>query len=640
MAAAPLRADASQTARVTRSFSKEKAVSNEKAQKPIPRLDHYSSAESIFEAVSNNDVALLKASWLVELAQVRGGVLGKRQELPPEAHWKGKELFHPNGSMYRILAAVSHVWLTKDHPDPDGRNLSRVAEVLSLLMPVFGDFALYWDWASLYQEPRGPEEQLAFERSLQDASLWWMHTRILKLLLTTEPPGYSAQPYGDRGWPTFEREVSFMVTPANMVLDLALFGEACQDHKSTIDTCKANRPPPTTPKHFSLRLGKKRFAHDADRGLVNRLYQECFMSWISGIEELNFQGHNFNDEQITQLAAAVRHCGRLKHLDLAGNRVTNEGAKRLAAAIPRCRRLVLLELQGNHICHLGEALLREAWRASRKPAEGLRCIAAESRNNSCKTNDEDDEELIEEKDPDFFYEGMYKNNQRHGQGMLCNRISGFRYEGQFKDDLPHGYGDASWQDGSKYNGQWCNGQKGGKGEFISNDGLRYLGEWQAGHRHGQGMQEYEDGGRYSGNWVNGLCCGEGTYYFTNGSWYEGLWTKGRYNGPGVMHNQDGTTERLDYKHGLLVTREVVETKSLPMVAARSGSTVVMSLGRTTVRQWREDVHKPIRLPSLKPSKKLIGRVSDDIDLSAPPLRPRSPSRTSVASFARAPLTCR
>jgi len=245
-----------------------------------------------------------------------------------------------------------------------------------------------------------------------------------------------------------------------------------------------------------------------------------------------------------------------------------------------------------------------------------------------KTDEQQQKEEQQKPDgPDFFYEGMYKNNQRHGEGTLTNRVTGFKYVGQFVGDLFKGHGDATWQDGSTYSGQWSDGQKCGKGVFTSGRGpnqVKYVGDWANGQRVGQGMQEYEDGGKYVGFWVNGVCGGPGTYVFANGNRYVGTWENGRYDGQGVMHNQDGTTERLQYNAGLLMSRAVMQTESLPVMHTRAGEPIILSLGKATLRQKREDIHKPTKLPQLVTSKKLIARPTcDGYDLSAPPLRPLS-----------------
>lgn len=640
----------------------EARASTKEKEHAIPRLEYYFGADCIFEALHSNDVALVKSLWIVEASKTKGNVLAMRQQLPADAFWKCKEIFTPSGSFFRTVVSISHAWLTYEHPDPEGRNLQTIARCLTFLSEKYGDMAIYWDWCSLYQAPRSQEEQTSFKRALSDAHVWWMSSHTFKLLLTVEPEGSEALPYLDRGWPNFEREISYMNTATDLILDLRHFDPACQDYKSTIDICVVKRPPPITPKSLGVRLEKKRWSVESDCVIAQRLYQECFMSWISGVKDLNFAGHSYHDEEISFLAGAIRHCGRLQHLDLSANHITNEGAKRLAAAVPRCRRLVHLELQGNPIGNLGVAVLQKSWSHVRKPEEGLIVVSIDSVEKEDRDGSKtDDQQQTEEQQmgltssirsssdgPDFFYQGMYKNNQRHGEGTLSNRITGFKYVGKFVGDLFEGHGDATWQDGSTYSGEWLKGQKSGKGVFTSGhkpNQVKYVGEWANGQRVGHGMQEYEDGGKYTGSWVNGVCGGKGTYVFANGNRYVGTWQNGRYDGPGVLHNQDGTTERLQYHAGLLMSRAVLQTESLPVMYTRAGEPIVLSLGKATLRQRREDVHKPTQLPPLNTSKKLITRPTcDGYDLSAPPLRQlsaRAPASIPlVYSSSEYPMTAR
>merc|ERR1719183_1007864 len=65
--------------------------------------------------LASGAVALLDAQWVISHAEA-GGVLTHRQALPKEA--------------FLSFAALSYPWLTKDHPDPRGANLARVARAL------------------------------------------------------------------------------------------------------------------------------------------------------------------------------------------------------------------------------------------------------------------------------------------------------------------------------------------------------------------------------------------------------------------------------------------------------------------------------------------------------------------------------
>lgn len=615
-----------------------------KPEQAIPRLEYYNGTDSIWEALDRDYTILLKGSWIMEQSRRPGKVLDSRKHLPEEAFWQKKDMFAPSGNLNRNILSVSHAWRTRTHPDPDGRLLRKLGEVLRPLKEVFGDMAIFIDWCSLFQEPRTEEEEDIYQKSLKDAPTWFLHGRVQKLIFreTEEDKDVdSVVPYMERGWPTFEFYLSFMISQELKILDVSLFDQGCQDFKSTVETCKIfhQRPPPATPTAFAEILKTKHFSKESDRGYLERRYHEAFLSWMTGVKELDYEGMCWDDEQIAMVAQTVRHCSRMARLNLAGNRITAVAAKRLAAAIPRCRRLVELDLQGNPIGQAGEKLIVDSWRKARKPEAGLKVALFHQAVNQ---DDEQDmaAKLSSSEDEGFYYEGMYKNSMRHGHGTLIAN-NGFKYEGSFKKGLFHGHGDASFQDGSRYAGQWSLGQKHGEGLYISGDGLRYQGNWECGQRSGQGRQEYEDGEYYDGNWCKGLCSGEGRYVFADGSHYNGLWHKGRYHGPGVMHHNNGICERVEYKNGSLMRREVCKQTGLPVVAAKIGSTTVTCLGKASVRQKREDVHQPTGLPSLQRSKNLIGRVADEMNLTVPRLRPRSAStRCASGAEVKLPLTVR
>lgn len=226
----------------------------------------------------------------------------------------------------------------------------------------------------------------------------------------------------------------------------------------------------------------------------------------------------------------------------------------------------------------------------------------------------------EEIDSSGYYEGQFKMYQRSGQGILYFQDTGDKYVGQFADDLFHGEGHRTWEDTSEYKGQWTRGQKHGRGGFSSADNLKYLGQWANGLRHGQGMQEYANGDRYEGWWFNGMCSGLGTYYFVDGSKYEGAWANGRYDGPGILAKAEGTRERHVYKHGVLVSRDLLPCGK--DAAIQNVTHVRRRAPKVPARQRREMMQRPTLFPKMVPSQYLIKRETFGEDLSSPPLSAR------------------
>ena len=146
--------------------------------------------DALLDSVASGAIAALKGSWVAEL-QARGGKLPRRQDLPPQAFWTAKELrklVKALGPDYALLfVALSYRCMTKDHPDPHGFHLAIVARVARLYMHsdpdcspltaafkaaglVAPDFALFWDFASLFQHPRTPAEDKLFLPGLRASS--------------------------------------------------------------------------------------------------------------------------------------------------------------------------------------------------------------------------------------------------------------------------------------------------------------------------------------------------------------------------------------------------------------------------------------------------------------------------------------
>ena len=111
---------------------------------------------------------------------------------------------------------LSYMWATADHPDPDGEQLRDVAKYLHWLQKSESRHkgkmvAVFWDWASLYQDkpffdPRRTEEQTRmFKSGLQNVNLWYCHPNTLTLMNRKTPAGRQWS-YDDSGWPVSVRK--------------------------------------------------------------------------------------------------------------------------------------------------------------------------------------------------------------------------------------------------------------------------------------------------------------------------------------------------------------------------------------------------------------------------------------------------
>jgi len=195
--------------------------------------------EVLLDSVASGAIAPLKGSWLVAL-EARGGKLMRRQDLPAEAFFSAAELrvlVEALGDDYGLLfVTLSYRWLSKEHPDPNAFHLAIVAAVARLYMkgeyagrrrsPLAAafqanglgapDFALFWDFASLYQMPRDAIAERLFLPGLFASNVWYGHQLSVCWMQTELPQGFAmqmngagrAQSYDESGWCFAESAIS------------------------------------------------------------------------------------------------------------------------------------------------------------------------------------------------------------------------------------------------------------------------------------------------------------------------------------------------------------------------------------------------------------------------------------------------
>mmetsp|Transcript_18964 Transcript_18964/g.31439 ORF Transcript_18964/g.31439 Transcript_18964/m.31439 type:complete len:897 (+) Transcript_18964:125-2815(+) len=133
------------------------------------------------------------------------------------------------------------------------------------------------------------------------------------------------------------------------------------------------------------------------------------------------------------------------------------------------------------------------------------------------------------------YTGVFKNNKRHGFGILIHSQFG-KYAGEFCEDKKHGEGTLILSDASSFHGVFANGAFDGKGTLCERDGTVYVGEWRAGLRNGEGMETMSDGRVFKGTFKNGKREGSGTLLEKSAGKiiYRGPWRDGKFHGEGML----------------------------------------------------------------------------------------------------------
>jgi len=95
---------------------------------------------------------------------------------------------------------------------------------------------------------------------------------------------------------------------------------------------------------------------------------------------------------------------------------------------------------------------------------------------------------LDDTDSRVIYEGQFRNNMKHGQGIeekydvvddTLKKVILYRYNGQWQNDKKHGYGrQTNEQTGFIYSGQWENGLKHGRFKIIMGDEFTIKGVMQ------------------------------------------------------------------------------------------------------------------------------------------------------------------
>lgn len=321
----------------------------------------YLDYASIWKALECRDTLLVRGSWLMQWS-ASGKTLTRRQDMPDEAYWDAEELrkqFEAHGNV--LISALSYCWGSKEHPDPDGRQLGVLSKAIERCLSVhFGDNSKMWvdlavfiDFCSLHQSPRSDEDTLSFKRGLCDVNLWYAHQATDSWLLTMPLP--DSLPYDERGWPTFERAVSSMLTPCYALVDLETFAQ--DGGRKNQQKNQPARNPPFIATLFAELLNDKTFTNGSDREMVAEIYTKTFQELMSGVQRLMYDNLSWGMRQVSQLAEALPHCQRLRELRLHGNAIDADAVAPLASALPKCCCLRTLGLGTNPLGNEGISAL-------------------------------------------------------------------------------------------------------------------------------------------------------------------------------------------------------------------------------------------------------------------------------------------
>ena len=132
----------------------------------------------------------------------------------------------------RSIGALTYGWLSPGDPDPDG---SRIRVLRRALMGMaIRTEALFWDFGSLYQAPRTPEQSASFQLALEGGAMNQLYASILAttVLQIEEIPPRPAE---------FDGVVCLFKLSANVDENMV---RAVLTRFGTIESCDLGRTPP------------------------------------------------------------------------------------------------------------------------------------------------------------------------------------------------------------------------------------------------------------------------------------------------------------------------------------------------------------------------------------------------------------
>jgi hypothetical protein len=190
----------------------------------------------LIQVLLRGAIRLLRVEWLVKqldhFRMPRRQVLEELEEsgVLPSPLLSGEEAAALVRRGDRSIGALTYGWLSPGDPDPDGSRIRVLRRALTSLAIE----ALFWDFGSLYQNPRSPEQEDTFVIALKGGAMNQLYASILAttVLQIEEIPPRPAE---------FDGVVCLFKLCAN-VDESAV--RAALDGFGTIESCDLSRTPP------------------------------------------------------------------------------------------------------------------------------------------------------------------------------------------------------------------------------------------------------------------------------------------------------------------------------------------------------------------------------------------------------------
>ena len=266
----------------------------------------YQDVFALNKCLKNQSTVLLDGDWIIKHAAA-GKTLPRRQDLPRNAIFNdrigppdmGSPRTGPMGFANVFVIAISYCWASKEHPDPHGYQLKKIARVIQFMrskkcQKEVGKkkIAVFLDWSSLHQssggEKRTPEEEELFQIGLRNVNIWYAHPGVFKLVLSALPPKCQERAnYYDSGWTTFEFAVAGLISHPLNVWDAEELEDSkkfrlgsCSSFKIMRNKAARQREVLHDPVSMEAVIMSKTFTSNADKGFVVKKYRQTFSSVV------------------------------------------------------------------------------------------------------------------------------------------------------------------------------------------------------------------------------------------------------------------------------------------------------------------------------------------------------------------------
>ena len=257
-----------------------------------------------------------------------------------------------------IIVSVSHAWEAREHPDPCGYQLERVAQHASLFAAAFvADIWLFFDYVSLFQFKREKEaEEQSFRRSMGNMHAMYAHESTVTFRLeslTPEQRWQKAVKDGSQVTIFHFHDTSGLVEPVplqaltrntNAYLDRGWCraelswssgrGDTAQNQRidvgsRVIDMVLTGRMP-VAPDVFAADMDSAAFTHRSDADAVIELQKKVFLEKVTRRRKLKLEGVSL--DQMQALTQSLRHFEQLKSIMLIDFRCRENEAKAFVEA--------------------------------------------------------------------------------------------------------------------------------------------------------------------------------------------------------------------------------------------------------------------------------------------------------------------